>query len=66
MVKKLSCVSYGSLKRFPHTFTNITRTTLVYMLLFRIFSPNFATLLYLMFLGLVKLRYVADGSLDDL
>ena len=21
MVKKLSCVSYGSLKRFPHTFT---------------------------------------------
>ena len=22
MVKNLSCVSYGSLKRFPHTFTN--------------------------------------------
>ena len=22
MVKKLSCVSCGSLKRFPHTFTN--------------------------------------------
>ena len=21
MVKNLSCVSYGSLKRFPHTFT---------------------------------------------
>ena len=21
MVKKLSCVSHGSLKRFPHTFT---------------------------------------------
>ena len=21
MVKKLSCVSFGSLKRFPHTFT---------------------------------------------
>ena len=25
-VKKLSCVSCGSLKRFPHTFTNIRRT----------------------------------------
>ena len=24
MVKKLSCVSHGSLKRFPHTFTNNT------------------------------------------
>ena len=24
MVKKLSCVSCGSLKRFPHTFTNST------------------------------------------
>ena len=24
MVKKLSCVSSGSLKRFPHTFTNIS------------------------------------------
>ena len=23
--KKLSCVSYGSLKRFPHTFTNVGR-----------------------------------------
>ena len=22
MVKNLSCVSYGSLKRFPHTFTS--------------------------------------------
>ena len=24
MVKNLSCVSYGSLKRFPHTFTKGT------------------------------------------
>ena len=24
MVKKLSCVSHGSLKRFPHTFTTET------------------------------------------
>ena len=24
MVKNLSCVSYGSLKRFPHTFTNVS------------------------------------------
>ena len=24
MVKKLSCVSNGSLKRFPHTFTTVT------------------------------------------
>ena len=23
MAKKLSCVSYGSLKRFPHTFTTV-------------------------------------------
>ena len=23
MVKKLSCVSHGSLKRFPHTFTSV-------------------------------------------
>ena len=30
MVKKLSCVSYGSLKRFPHTFTNITQNYLVH------------------------------------
>ena len=26
MVKKLSCVSYGSLKRFPHTFTSTNRS----------------------------------------
>ena len=26
MVKKLSCVSHGSLKRFPHTFTSGTQT----------------------------------------
>ena len=25
MVKKLSCVSHGSLKRFPHTFTSGNR-----------------------------------------
>ena len=25
MVKKLSCVSCGSLKRFPHTFTTVTQ-----------------------------------------
>ena len=24
MVKKLSCVSHGSLKRFPHTFTTVS------------------------------------------
>ena len=24
MIKKLSCVSHGSLKRFPHTFTNLS------------------------------------------
>ena len=24
MVKKLSCVSHGSLKRFPHTFTIVS------------------------------------------
>ena len=29
MVKNLSCVSYGSLKRFPYTFTNDTLTTLI-------------------------------------
>ena len=27
MVKKLSCVSHGSLKRFPHTFTNVGETS---------------------------------------
>ena len=26
MIKKLSCVSHGSLKRFPHTFTTIKDT----------------------------------------
>ena len=25
MIKKLSCVSHGSLKRFPHTFTTPTQ-----------------------------------------
>ena len=30
MVKKLSCVSCGSLKRFPHTFTTIRVGTLGY------------------------------------
>ena len=27
MVKKLSCVSCGSLKRFPHTFTTLSLTS---------------------------------------
>ena len=26
MIKNLSCVSCGSLKRFPHTFTTYTQT----------------------------------------
>ena len=29
MVKKLSCVSCGSLKRFPHTFTNVGQPTIL-------------------------------------
>ena len=32
MVKKLSCVSCGSLKRFPHTFTGISRNTILWSL----------------------------------
>ena len=28
MVKNLSCVSCGSLKRFPHTFTNVTHANM--------------------------------------
>ena len=31
-VKKLSCVSCGSLKRFPHTFTNDTRIYVMFRL----------------------------------
>ena len=31
MVKNLSCVSYGSLKRFPHTFTSSTQKTDAYV-----------------------------------
>ena len=27
MVKNLSCVSVGSMKRFPHTFTKVTYST---------------------------------------
>ena len=34
MFKKLSCFSHGSLKRFPHTFTN---TSHLYLVLFYIF-----------------------------
>ena len=30
MVKNLSCVSYGSLKRFPHTFTIVMGVVTVY------------------------------------
>ena len=33
MVKKLSCVSYGSLKRFPHTFIIGTSLYLLYLFL---------------------------------
>ena len=38
MVKNLSCVSYGSLKRFPHTFTTATHyntVTIVYKIWYK-------------------------------
>ena len=36
MVKKLSCVSCGSLKRFPHTFTSLTEIVKLIFLDFRV------------------------------
>ena len=31
MVKNLSCVSYGSLKRFPHTFTTVRECEIIFL-----------------------------------
>ena len=39
MVKKLSCVSCGSLKRFPHTFTIVTQDQYDNFLFFPRISP---------------------------
>ena len=36
MVKNLSCVSHGSLKRFPHKFTNVTYFCIKYIFLHKI------------------------------
>ena len=40
MVKKLSCVSCGSLKRFPHTFTNAPLCSMQWILIINLLIPN--------------------------
>ena len=51
MVKKLLCVSYGSLKRFPHTFT-----TSRFILIFLDFIHDFSKLCNLIDVVTVEAR----------
>ena len=66
MVKKLSCVSCGSLKRFPHTFTIATQTNIKHFIFcqcpstFSFMTSNYPYIVY------VYCFYVVDCYTNNL
>ena len=66
MAKNLSCVSHGSLKRFPHTFTT-TRDLLLIAVTQKVFQgfPKFLRSEYLIFRPVNKTLFTPACSLLD-